>query len=73
MRRLSAGFMLPIVLDADSKNPLYRQIANWFRRAIIDGKLRPGQRVPSTRFLAGELNISRLPVLSAYEQLRAEG
>jgi GntR family transcriptional regulator/MocR family aminotransferase len=39
----------------------------------MDGRLHPGQRVPSTRSLAKELNISRIPVLSAYEQLYAEG
>jgi GntR family transcriptional regulator/MocR family aminotransferase len=52
---------------------MYHQISDWFRRAIIDGQLRPGQRVPSTRSLANELKISRLPALSAYEQLLAEG
>jgi GntR family transcriptional regulator/MocR family aminotransferase len=35
--------------------------------------LRPGQRVPSTRALAVELEISRLPILAAYEQLVHEG
>jgi len=53
--------------------PIYRQVYEWFRHAILDGQLRPGQRVPSTRNLAAELNVSRIPVSSAYEQLRAEG
>jgi GntR family transcriptional regulator/MocR family aminotransferase len=53
--------------------PLYRQLTDWFRQAILDGRLKPGQRVPSTRGLAKELGISRIPVLSAYEQLLAEG
>nr|WP_239538385.1 PLP-dependent aminotransferase family protein [Dyella mobilis] len=52
---------------------MYDQLSEWFRRAIVDGRLRPGQRVPSTRSLAKELKISRVPVLSAYEQLYAEG
>jgi GntR family transcriptional regulator/MocR family aminotransferase len=52
---------------------MYQQLSEWFRRAIIDGQLRPGQRVPSTRALADELQVSRIPVLSAYEQLLAEG
>jgi GntR family transcriptional regulator / MocR family aminotransferase len=71
--RLSASFLPPITLDARSKTPLYRQIAVWFQRAIVDGQLRPGQRVPSTRALADELKISRIPVLGAYELLIAEG
>lgn len=52
---------------------MYRQLYDWFRAAIIGGQLRPGQRAPSTRGLAAELKISRIPVLSAYEQLLAEG
>ena len=52
---------------------MYRQLYEWFRRAIVSGQLRPGQRVPSTRILAAELNISRISVSNAYEQLRAEG
>jgi GntR family transcriptional regulator/MocR family aminotransferase len=52
---------------------MYRQLYEWFRRAILDGQLRPGQRVPSTRGLAAELKVSRIPVSSAYEQLQAEG
>jgi GntR family transcriptional regulator/MocR family aminotransferase len=73
MKRISASFFPPIALADRAKTPMYRQLYNWFRRAIIDGQIRPGQRVPSTRGLAAELKISRIPVLSAYEQLLAEG
>ena len=73
MQRISASFLPPIALDPRSETPLYHQLTEWFRRAIIGGQLRPGQRVPSTRNLANELKISRIPVLSAYEQLFAEG
>jgi len=52
---------------------MYRQLYEWFRRAILAGQLRPGQRVPSTRSLAAELRVSRIPVSGAYEQLHAEG
>ena len=52
---------------------MYRQLYEWFRRAIFVGQLRPGQRVPSTRSLATELKVSRIPVSSAYEQLHGEG
>src|SRR5713226_10085136 len=73
MKRISASFLPPIALAYRSKTPMYRQLYDWFRRAIIDGQMRPGQRVPSTRGLAAELKISRIPVLNAYEQLIAEG
>lgn len=71
--RLPASFIPPMALDFGSETPLYRQIAMWFQRAILAGQLQPGQRVPSTRALAKELKISRIPVLSAYELLIAEG
>ncbi|HET6804179.1 MAG TPA: PLP-dependent aminotransferase family protein [Frateuria sp.] len=73
MKRVSASLLPPIALDPDGDTPIYRRLSDWFRRAIVDGQLQPGQRVPSTRALAGELKVSRLPVLSAYEQLHAEG
>jgi GntR family transcriptional regulator/MocR family aminotransferase len=52
---------------------MYRQLYDWFQQAIVDGQLRPGQSVPSSRHLAVELNISRISVFNAYEQLSAEG
>ena len=73
MPRVSASFLPPIALDPGGATPMYRQLSEWFRRAIIEGRLRPGQRIPSTRNLAEELQISRIPILGAYEQLCAEG
>jgi len=64
-------FHLPF--DRTAGIPIHRQIYEGFRRAILDGLLRPGQRVPSTRALAVELEVSRLPVLTAYDQLLHEG
>jgi GntR family transcriptional regulator/MocR family aminotransferase len=73
MKRVSASFTPPINLDSGRTVPIYQQLYEWFRRAIHTGQLRPGQRVPSTRSLAAELTVSRIPVSSAYEQLHAEG
>lgn len=73
MRRVPATFLPPIALDYRAKVPIYRQLYDWFRLAIITGQMRPGQRVPSTRNLAAELKISRIPVSNAYDQLLAEG
>jgi GntR family transcriptional regulator/MocR family aminotransferase len=64
---------LHLPLDRSSGTPIHRQIYEGFRRAILDGLLRPGQRVPSTRALALDLDVSRLPVLTAYDQLLHEG
>ena len=73
MRRTSSSFLPPVPLDPASATPMYRQLTDWFRRAILDHRLNPGQRLPSTRQLAQELAVSRIPVLVAYEQLLAEG
>jgi GntR family transcriptional regulator/MocR family aminotransferase len=70
---LPASFVPSFILDPSSERPLYRQLYDWFQQAIVDGQLRPGQWVPSSRSLAAELQISRIPVFNAYEQLCAEG
>lgn len=53
--------------------PIFRQIYAGFRKAILDGRLRRGERLPSTRDLADQLGVSRTVVLMAFEQLLAEG
>ena len=73
MPRARADFSLPITLEPASERPLYRQVYDWLQCAIVEGRLRPGQRVPSTRRLAAELQVSRVPILTAFEQLHAEG
>src|SRR5258708_4426125 len=73
MKRTPASYLPPIALQDRGEIPLYQQLYDWFRRAITGGQLRPGQRVPSTRNLAAELKISRMPVLGAFDQLLAEG
>jgi GntR family transcriptional regulator/MocR family aminotransferase len=62
-----------VTIDRRERAPVYRQICDGYRDAIVAGRLRPGERVPSTRGLAEELGISRIPVLTAFEQLLAEG
>ena len=69
----SPGILPVIALDRDSAIPLYRQLYEGFRDAIVERRLRARQRLPSTRSLASELAISRIPILNAFEQLRAEG
>jgi GntR family transcriptional regulator/MocR family aminotransferase len=72
--RSAPALVAPAVgIDRSSEIPLYRQLYEGYRDAIVDRRLRPGQRIPSTRSLAVELEISRIAVLSAFEQLLAEG
>lgn len=67
------GMLPPIAVDRALRKPLHRQIYEGYRDAILERRLRPGQRLPSTRSLAAELRVSRTPVLNAFEQLGAEG
>jgi GntR family transcriptional regulator/MocR family aminotransferase len=53
--------------------PLFRQIYLQIRSAILSQSLRPGTKLPSTLELASQLSVSRSAVVSAYEQLLAEG
>lgn len=73
MKKVPSGISPLIAIQKNASKSLYRQVYDGYRRAILDGNLRAGQRVPSTRVLASELGISRIPVLGAYAQLLAEG
>jgi GntR family transcriptional regulator/MocR family aminotransferase len=53
--------------------PLYQQVYANLRSSILSGKLKAGMKLPSTRALAEELNVSRNTILNAYRQLMAEG
>src|ERR1051325_8093961 len=56
----------------DRKNlsgEIYRQL----RRAIVDGKLRPGELLPPSRELARRLSVARTTVTVAYDRLAGEG
>jgi GntR family transcriptional regulator / MocR family aminotransferase len=73
MKRVASGILPMIAVDRKAPKPLQRQIYDAYRDAIAARTLRSGQRIPSTRVLAGELGVSRFPVLNAYAQLLAEG
>ncbi|GLZ41714.1 GntR family transcriptional regulator [Actinokineospora sp. NBRC 105648] len=64
---------LPVTLDRRSPMPLAVQLAEELRAAAADGRLRAGDRLPSTRALATQLEVSRTVTAAAYEQLHAEG
>jgi GntR family transcriptional regulator / MocR family aminotransferase len=74
MPNRSSFVTLPtIALDQTSALPLYRQLYNALRGAILAGQLKAGARLPATRALANALAISRNTVMNAYAQLLAEG
>jgi GntR family transcriptional regulator/MocR family aminotransferase len=60
-------------LNGASPVPLYRQIYSRITRAVLDGGLAPGARLPSARSLAAQLAIARGTVEMAYQLLAGEG
>ncbi len=64
---------MDIHLDLDRAAPLRAQLERELRQAIRSGRLRAGLRLPSSRRLAEELQVSRGVVVEAYSQLVAEG
>jgi GntR family transcriptional regulator/MocR family aminotransferase len=67
--RSIVAFHVSLVGRSDLSGEIYRQI----RQAILDGRLRPGERLSPTRELAAALRVSRSTVTVAYENLLAEG
>jgi GntR family transcriptional regulator/MocR family aminotransferase len=64
---------LVIALDRASMMPLYQQLAEELRRAVLQKRLKPKQKLPPSRVLAKSLEISRATVTQSYEQLLSEG
>ena len=64
---------LVIHLDSSSTTPLYQQLTAKIRSGVLTGRLKPKQKLPSSRNLAKSLAISRFTVTQSYEQLESEG
>lgn len=64
---------LLIPLKEDSRFPMYRQIYDFIKNEIQKGRMKAGEKLPSSRLLAKNLCISRSTVDMAYDQLSAEG
>ena len=64
---------MKLIISSVSGEPIYEQIKNQIRAAILSGELQPGEALPSLRKLAKELRISVLTVTRAYNELADEG
>jgi len=73
MKKVPSTLLPVIAVDRKAAKPLHKQIYDAYRGMILSGNLGAGQQIPSSRALAAELRISRIPVLTAYAQLLAEG
>ena len=54
-------------------DPLWHWLYNQLRGVILNGRLKPGTRMPSTRNLASQYGLSRGTVVAAFDHLQSEG
>lgn len=74
MVKRSAGELLfAISVDRSSRKSVTGQVYNAVKQLILAGDLAAGKRLPSSRTLAGELNISRTTAIAVFERLASEG
>lgn len=69
----NGGDSMDIKLSNASDKPIYEQITEQIKQAIITGKLTPGDPLPSIRNLARELKISVMTTKRAYSDLERDG
>ncbi|MGH6853936.1 MAG: PLP-dependent aminotransferase family protein [Aestuariivirga sp.] len=62
-----------IGIDRNDREPIQSQIARQIRVLVLNGRLKPQAKLPSTRALAEELEVARATVVEAYDQLLSEG
>lgn len=56
-----------------TKRPNYERLAHRIRESILNGRLKAGEKLPSTRRVSQQLKVARNTVITAYEQLISEG
>lgn len=64
---------MQFVVSGQSTLPIYEQIIGQVKTAIVAGKVKPGDMLPSIRALAKDLQISVITTKRAYEELEKEG
>lgn len=62
-----------IQINNSSNDPIYLQIKNQIKAQIMSGNLKPGEQLPSIRFLAKELRISMITAKRAFDELELDG
>ncbi|MGJ9529863.1 GntR family transcriptional regulator [Actinotignum sp. GS-2025a] len=64
---------MDIVVSNASPNPIYAQIKDQLKAAIINNQVAPGEKLPSIRRLASQLRVSVITTKRAYDELEFEG
>jgi len=72
-KRRSGAILTRLHLSRESAVPVWRQLEDQLRQAILSRQLPAGARLPSSRVLAGDLGVSRPTVVQVLERLEAEG
>lgn len=74
-RKLEVNRMMEITPSFDDKSstPLYVQLADYIKKEILAGRIRPYEKLPSKRKLSTYLGLSINTIQAAYDQLSAEG
>ena len=62
-----------LTLDFSSEVPIYLQIRNEIVLGVADGRLKPGEKLPTIRALADEAGVNTMTVNKAYALLKSEG
>lgn len=62
-----------ISINESSDIPIYLQLRNQIVQGISDGRLAPGEQLPTVRALAAEIGINSMTVSKAYQVLKQEG
>ena len=62
-----------LIFDFESKTPIYQQLRDRIVVGIAEGKLSPGEKLPTIRALADESGINMMTVSKAYQMLNNEG
>jgi len=65
--------MLTVFFNRESDKPIYEQLYDYIKSAIIEEELFANEKLPSKRKLAAHLKVSIITIESAYNQLVAEG
>ena len=74
MSKVASFISLALIsLERNSGQTLHRQLYDQLQEVILEGRIKPGTRLPSTRALAAELGVSRNTVSKVFEQLGDEG
>ncbi|CQR55540.1 GntR family transcriptional regulator [Paenibacillus riograndensis] len=61
-----------MTIEFDNNQPIYLQIMNYMKGEIVTGKLKPGDKIPSVRELAAELQINPNTVQRTFQELERE-